>query len=57
MRKEDRMSRTERLEKSLTEAVKDKRKAKARTFISRLHKLGVHEGFAMEAGRKFIQTG
>jgi len=55
--KKSKGSRSERLEERLTRAIGERNGEKVRTLLDRLHRAGVHEGFAVDAAKQFLLRG
>ncbi|KPJ55268.1 hypothetical protein AMJ47_00080 [Parcubacteria bacterium DG_72] len=56
IRKKNKLSSTERLERRLAEAIGFRDIKKVSTFLDRLHRTGVHEGPAVDAAREFLRN-
>jgi len=50
-------NKTATLEDKLIRAVDQKHEDKVRIYLDRLHRRGVHEGYAVEAAKKFLSRG
>ena len=56
-KKRGRLSSVQRLEQKLLNAVREKKSIKIiTTFLDRLHRAGVHEGYAVDAAKKTLLT-
>jgi len=54
--KHRRFNRTGRMEEKLKEAVRSDNMEEVLTILDRLHRIGVSEGFAVEAARRFLNS-
>ena len=55
--KKKRLSRTDKLEVQLSGEVRGRNRNKVSILLDRLHRLGVHQGFAVEDAKKFLTSG
>jgi hypothetical protein len=53
--KKRKLSRSERTEAELSDAIREKNRDRVSTLLSKLHHMGVNQGFAVEDARRFLR--